>query len=210
MPRAICLLPFILLAGCGTAETDSSKSNSVDPAITAALADPILTDPELDGRANRDVLRPADEPLRAMVPPGEPSALRGSAAPTILARAEPAIAALPAFAACDRAVRYSYGWAAALPADLTLPAQARVAEAAGSDKGGCALRLIAWSAILTPEAVLETYRRAGKASGYAVSEASAANATILTGTRRDGAAFIATVAAGDGGSMVDFVTNRGR
>ena len=107
-------------------------------------------------------------------------------------------------------MRYSYGWAAALPADLTLPAEARVAEAAGSDKGGCALRLVAWSAALPPETVIDTYRRTAKASGFGLTEASAANATVLTGTRRDGAAFIATVAGGDGGSSVDLVTNRGR
>ena len=210
MSRAIFLLPLVLVSACGPAATDTTNNNQRDPAITAALADPILTDPELDGRANRDVLRPADEPLRAMVPPGAPSALRGSAPPTVLARATPAMVAMPAFATCDRTVRYSYGWAAALPVDLNLPAEAEVAEAAGSDAKGCALRLVAWSALLSPETVLENYRRTAKASGYGLTEASAANATVLTGTRRDGAAFIATVAADDGGSSVDLVTNRGR
>jgi hypothetical protein len=209
MSRALPLLLLALLTGCGSSPSGKANTSDVDPAVTSALADPLMADPQLDRRSNDGALRPADEPYRAMVPPGVPDPLRSGAAPTVVARAR--TLGGPGFADCDFSARYSYGWAARLPTDLTLPSEAQVAEAAGSDTPKCNLRVIAFSASTGPEAILDSYRRIAKAGGYTSSERKQGPATVLTATRsRDGAAFVASVTAPDGGSAVDLVTNRGR
>jgi hypothetical protein len=209
MPRLTPLLVLAILSGCSSSPPAKQNSGDVDPAITSALADPLMADPQLDRRSNDGALRPADEPYRAMVPPGSPNPLRGGAAPTVVARARSLIGT--GFSGCSFAVRYSYGWAARLPADLMLPAEAQVAEAAGSDAPTCNLRVIAFSASTGPEAILDSYRRIAKAGSYTSSELRQGPATVLTATRSaDGASFIASVTAPNGGSAVDLVTNRGR
>ena len=209
MRRALPLLLIALLSGCGSSPSGKANPNDVDPAVTAALADPLMADPQLDRRSNDGALRPADEPYRAMVPPGSPDPLRGRALPTVLARTR-AITG-NGFAGCSFDVRTSYGWAARLSPDLTLPAEAQVAEAAGSDTATCRLRLVAYSAPLASDAILDTYRRAAKAGGYAASERQQGPATVLTATRaRDGAAFLASVTPAGSGSSVDLADNRGR
>ena len=213
MTRIAAILTLTALAGCGSSPSATANSSNVDPAVTSALADPLMADPQLDRRANRDALRPADEPYQAMIPLGSPSSLRSDAPPTIVARARLAVAGdrAEAFKTCSFDVRYGFGWADRLSPELILPAEAQVAEAAGSDSTDCQFRLIAYSAALTPDAVLATYRRIAKSGGFASSEAVQGGATSLTATRkRDGAAFVATVSTGDGGSLVDLVSNRGR
>jgi hypothetical protein len=209
MPRLTPLLVLAILSGCSASPPAKPNGGDVDPAITAALADPLMADPQLDRRSNDGALRPADEPYRAMVPPGSSDPLRGGAAPTVVARAR--TLAGGGFADCSFSVRYSYGWAARLPADLTLPPEAQVAEAAGSDAPMCSLRVIAFSASTGPEAILDSYRRIARAGRYTSSEHKQGPATVLTATRSaDGASFIASVTAPDGGSAVDLVSNRGR
>jgi len=209
MLRSAPLILLAILAGCSSSPSTQPNGNDVDPAIGAALADPLMADPQLDRRSNDGALRPADQPFQALVPPGAPSPLREGAAPTVVARAQALVG--PAFADCSFVVRYSYGWAARLPADLTLPSEAQVAEAAGSDMPKCSLRVIAFSSSAGPEAMLDSYRRVAKTGGYTTSERKRGPATVLTATRaRDGAAFVASVTAPDGGSAVDLVSNRGR
>lgn len=211
MHRLVTVSVFALLAACGTAPVPETTENAVDPAITAALADPIMADPQLDRRANRDVLRPDDEPYRAMIPPGSPQVARKTGAATLAARTEPDMrGANGAFARCDRNVRYSYGWAADLPSAVPLPPEAAVAEGAGSDATDCRLRLIAYSAALTPEALIGRYRNVARAAGFELRETAKGGAITITALRRDGAAFVARIEPDDSGSVVDLAVNRGR
>jgi hypothetical protein len=209
MPRPTLLMLVAILTGCSSSPPTKPNGSDVDPAIGSALADPLMADPQLDRQSNDGMMRPADQPFQAMVPPGAPSPLREGAAPTAVARAQALVGT--SFADCSFAVRYSYGWAARLSADLTLPSEARVAEAAGSDTPRCKLRIIAFSAATGPEAIIDSYRRIAKAGGYVASERRQGPATVLTATRAsDGAAFVASITAPDGGSAVDLVSNRGR
>lgn len=209
MRRLTAAVIMALLSGCDGSPSARSNSNDIDPAITSALADPLMADPQLDGRSNKGALRPADQPYQAMVPAGMPDPLRSDAAPTVLARARPVLDRN--FGRCDFGVRYSYGWAARLSSDLALPPEARVAEAAGSDATGCRLRLIAYSTPTGPEAAADVYRRIAKAGGYTLSERTLGPATVISAAREaDGAAFVASITAPDGGSAVDLASNRGR
>jgi hypothetical protein len=209
MRYAFPLLVLAALSACGASPSGKAGGNDVDPAIASALADPLMADPALDRRSNNGALRPADQPFHAMVPPGVPDPLRGDAAPGVLARLRSAMA--DGYAGCRFDVAYSYGWAARLSPELALPPEAQVAEAAGNDTPKCALRLVAWSASLTPEAVLDIYRRTAKSAGYALLESKQGSATVLTARRaRDNAAFVASVTSASGGSAVDLASNRGR
>ncbi|UVO55024.1 hypothetical protein [Sphingomonas sp. SUN039] len=209
MPRTLLLLPLALLSGCGSSPSGKANASDVDPAVTAALADPLMADPQLDRRSNDGALRPADEPYRAMVPPGSPDPLRDDAPPTLLARVRPAMG--DGFTGCGVDVAYSYGWAARLSPDLTLPAEAQVAEAAGNDTAKCRLRLVAYSAPLTAEAILDSYRRTARTGGYTASERPKGPATVLTASRsRDGARFMVSVKPAGSNTTVDLADNRGR
>ena len=115
-----------------------------------------------------------------------------------------------AFVRCGNPLRYSYRWAAELPNELTLPPEAQVAEAAGSDTATCRLRLVAFASSASPEDVLGQYRAKARGAGYRTSETAQSGATMITARRRDGAAFIARIEPGNGGSVVDLATNRGR
>lgn len=203
-------LLFASLAGCTQPDAAQREREVADPAIAMALANPIMTDPELLGPAHIDATRPPDRPYQALLPPGAPDPLRGNAAPTVVARMLPLMTGA-GFAACDRSVRYSFGWAAKLPPKLELPAAARVAEAAGSDRADCGLRLIAYDADKSPEAVIDSYRRQAAAAGYRITKSAQGPAKLLRADGTGAAAFlIVAYPAKAGGSSIDFATNRGR
>lgn len=207
---AFFALLFASLAGCTRPDVTAAERAAVDPAITMALANPIMTDPELLGPAHGDATRPPDRPYQALLPPGSPDPLRGDLAPTIVARIIPLLSGT-GFATCDRALRYSYGCAAKLPTALELPADGRVAEAVGSEGADCRLRLIAYDVGAAPASVLETYRRQAASAGYRVVERMQGPATLLRAQGAGAAAFVVAVfPAKGGGSSVDFATNRGR
>ena len=203
-------LLFALLTGCAKPDATQRDREVADPAIAVALANPIMTDPELLGPGHIGTTRPPDRPYQALLPPGTPDPLRGDAAPSVVARMLPLMTGA-GFAACDRSVRYSFGWAAKLPQKLELPAAARVAEAAGSDRADCRLRLIAYDADDPPEAVIDSYRRQAVAAGYRVTESAQGPAKLLRADGTGAAAFVVVAyPATAGGGSVDFATNRGR
>ncbi len=214
--RLLCLA--LLLVGCGTSPTRKpADANAVDPAVAAALADPLMTDPDLSAQANIDTLRPSDQPFQAPVPVGAPTSARPDATPTLGARAKAVTAAdrAEAFSSCDLGVAYSQRWVDRLPHDLALPAAAQVTEAAGSDTAACKLRVVSFVLPDAPDAALARYRAIARRSGYAIGETSDAGATILSARRSDGTAFVATIGTneggtGEGGSAIDLMTNRGR
>jgi hypothetical protein len=211
---ASSLIILVAVSSCTSAPSAENQANAVDPAIALALADPLMSDPQLDRRSNAGMLRPADQPNQALVPLGEPNTLRTGAAGTALARARAAIARLgiDRFAGCALDAPYGFGWADRLPDGLSLPETGRVSEAAGSDQGNCRLRVVSFASSDPPSATIAFYRRAAKAGGYRENQRSRGSATVIEATRsRDGAAFVVTIGAGvPDGSAVDLVSNRGR
>jgi hypothetical protein len=211
--RALTCIAVSGLAACGPPPTNTTVGD-IDPAVTTALSDPIMTDPQLESRADTDSLRPAPQPIQALAPPGEPDPLRGNAPPTVVARAGRMIAEHDAksFAGCNPAVSYTVGWSNRLPEGLALPADARVTEAAGSDSQSCGLRIVAFAAASAPTTMIDTYRRAAVSGGFTATEAHQGAITVVKARRAaDGAAFLATIGdATAGGSSIDLLTNRGR
>lgn len=221
MPRlfvpaaAICLA----LAACGGKDDAALNDidarlgkNDSDPALTMPLQDQIMVDPNLSQQANDDAVRPAERPVQTPIPPGEGGPSGGNPAQTLGSlAADQARIAKDRFNGCLLDVDYSAQWAERLPADLPLPAQSRVVEAAGSNNGSCALRAVTAIAPAAPNVVIGHYSAAAKRAGFRASTTRDGDNMMVAGWRpSDGAAFYAIIRADKAGTATDLVTNRGR
>lgn len=212
MKAAAVLL--LLMTACGSTgdgndldaiDNRMGGKGDADPALTSALEDQIMIDPTLSQQANEDAIRPPDRPADLLVPKlggVEPPAL-----PTLgSAMGNPA--SIPQFNGCSMDVRYSFTWATRLPAELSLPAKARVSEAAGSDRPACALRAVSFTLPVPPREAASYYRGVATRGGYTV-QAAGEDLTVSGVRAKDGAAFYAIIQPAKGGVSVDLVSNRG-
>lgn len=225
----------MLLAACGTAQPDDPLAaldaelgaDAGDPAVAAAIADPIMTDTTLASRANTNAVRPPPLPYTAPIPPSD-VARRGSTADAIArVPVEPAPAAsgdgCPECAAareaktlaelarpfagrCSDAIRYSHGWATRLPDGVPIIVNARVMEAAGVADGRCDLRIVRFWSDLPSERLVDWYFTRAQAAGYASGRAVDSVGQRLAGKRADGGRYALFVdPRDDGGSDVALV-----
>lgn len=230
-------LPLALAACGGPADNgdDSADANGVDPALASALQGQIMVDPQLSQQSNNDAVRPPGQPYSAGVPadgvaaygdgikPGDmlhapaPVPADKSCAACAASRNTVTLGALAAqqkdgrTAGCAADIQYSASWAQRLPADLPLYPQARVTEAAGTDGGKCALRVVSFSAPVTVQGMIDWYYTKAIRGGYTAEHQVDGDEHILGGTRdRDGGAYVLYVTPRpDGGSDIDFVANNG-
>lgn len=235
--RLLSILAPVALAACGggeqAAEADAG-GNIADPALTTALQDEIMVDPQLGRQANGDAIRPPNQPYSSGMPSDAVATNSGKIDGELLRAPEPVAAGeqcatcaasresmtLGGLAArqpdgsaskCAASVRYSAAWAQRLPKDLPLHPQARVTEAAGSTEGGCALRVVSFSAPQPLQAMLDWYYTKAVRAGYSAEHQLDGKEHILGGTRaRDDAAYVLYMTArADGGTDVDLVANKG-
>jgi hypothetical protein len=230
------LLLLLALTACGGApdNDESADANGVDPELASALQGQIMVDPQLAQQSNGDSVRPPGQPYSAGVP-GEGVAAGGGLKDGELMRAPAPVAADKNCGACTAAresvtlgglaerqkqggisgcasnLQYSAGWAQRLPADLPLYPQARVSEAAGTEGGKCALRVVSFSAPVTVQGMLDWYYTKAVRAGYTSEHQVDGEQHILGGTRdRDGGAYVLYVTPRpDGGSDIDLVANNG-
>ena len=211
--------------------TGNAQSSAGDPALTAALRDQIMVDPTLVEQANDDAIRPPTVPVSGAVPPdgiavaaqaaAEKDAVRAAPAPSgacpqcIAARRALTLGALAEAqggraGACAARVAYSAAWANRLPAGVPLYPDARIAEAAGADGNGCALRIVSFASRATVQRMLDWYYTKVSAAGYALGHQADGADHVLGGRSAAGGAFLAVVRArADGGSEVDLMVDAG-
>lgn len=212
----------------------NSTGNVRDPALMSALHDQIMVDPALAAKANGDAIRPPAQPYSAPVPVDK--------GPTRIAAATESETTKPApdpkgdcpqcktrrdsltlgalaerqtsrgASACAADVQYSTRWALRLPAELPLYPDARVTEAAGNDRNGCALRIVSFASAAPLKTVIDWYYTRASKAGYSGEHQADGEEHVLAGTRnRDGAAYaLFLTARGDGGTDVDLVASNGR
>ena len=244
MVRTIGFILFVFLplalAGCGgpgnanNMMSDAELGNVADPAVTAALQDPIMVDPQLGRQANGDAIRPPSQPYSGGVPDDavatngakvDTAGLIKAPAPTTgkdcpqckAARDSVTLGGIAArqsnarIKGCAGALKYSASWAQRLPADLPLYPQARVTEAAGAQGGKCALRVVSFSAAQPMDTLLDWYYTRATRAGYSSEHQVDGAQHILGGTRGrdDGAYVLFLTARKDGGTDVDLVANNG-
>ncbi|HEX8485276.1 hypothetical protein [Sphingomonas sp.] len=212
MRRLAFLLP-LAAAACGQAppEQDNLAAldaalidvNTGDPALTAALHDQIMVDPALAQSSNGNAVRPPPRPDPLAVPldsgtGGNP--IGGALTLGALA------AQVPGTAGCAATIGYSAMWATRLPAAFPLYPDAAVAEAAGNDRGGCALRIVSFAASAPPARTLAWYAARARANGYSVERT---GDTRVAGQRGPATYVVYAQPRTGGGSDVDLIVDGG-
>lgn len=226
---------LLLLAACGKsadAPTDldaldreltaANGPAAADPAIRQALRDPIMVDPALQQQSNANAVRPPDRPDPGAVPPDlaradpvDTAALRHAPPPAAgcsQCRARAGAYTLGALAATQPSTRrcagltYSARWATRLPPDLPLYPDARVAEAAGTATGPCAVRAVSFASAASAAKLIDWYFTRAAAAGYHAEHHADGGMQVLGGTRGTAAFVVYVTPRPGGGSDVDLVT----
>lgn len=219
----------LLLAGCGSEGPPPAAAES-DPAMSSALGEQIMVDPEMadqDGAAvaangGQITLPPEDrspeavEAARkqaaqlvggAIMPLPQPSS--GSAAAlseSVATAAQVAEAAQVARTDCSARVQYSNTWAARLPAALPVYPRGSVQEAAGIDADGCALRVVNFLTPVAPAEVMGFYYTAARRAGYGATYKVEGSEHVLGGRKRTLAYAVYARKLESGITEVDVVT----
>lgn len=230
-------LPLALAACSGNSSNDaddSASANGVDPALASALQQQIMVDPALGQQSNGDTVRPPGQPASGGVP-ADGVAAGGAVKDGDLMHAPAAVTADKNCKACAAAreattlgglaarssdartsgcaanLQYAAAWANRLPPDLPLYPQARVTEAAGTETGQCALRVVSFSSPQPMQAMLDWYYTKAVRAGYTSEHQVDGEEHILGGTRdRDSGAYVLFMTSRpDGGTDIDLVANNG-
>ena len=226
------VLPFALLAGCGDKAGDEAAGDAMDPATKQALNDELMTDPDLAGSneanaalsgtgnaaiPNIDKSPRAIEAARdraaelvggrsnMVFAPGA-KALGNNAAPSqaMVAAAKAAVA--PGGENCGDKVNYTTAWAAKLPATFPVYPRGNTQEAAGTDEGGCALRIVSFLTPVALDEVFAFYYTRARGAGYSVEHVTAAGDNILSGTKGNSAYVVYGRRLPEGVTEIDLVT----
>lgn len=209
---ATVLSAALLLAGCGGAKDAPAPAES-DPAVTGALGDQIMVDPNMSGndgaavaanggqielppqqRSPEAIQAARDE---AMVQAGgslksAPAPQTGAASSLVESAATAAQVAQDAKASsadCTKKAQYSATWAGKLPKDLPVYPRGAVQEAAGTDADGCRLRVVNFVSPVTPKDVVDFYFTKATAAGYGA-EYRMDGADHVLGGRKGGQAYV--------------------
>lgn len=230
--RLSSLLPLLVagtaLTACGGDRTSAPDARAkLDPAIAAALADPIMIDPDLasQNRGNAAVALdtfdpvPLDDTSPEAIAAAKSDAAR-LAGGMIKTAPEPAAsadelaaavtagqlaAALPgAPANCLDGIRYGYQWAASLPPALPIYPRGHVQEAAGDP--GCGLRAVVFTTPVDASGVTDFYYTRASAAGFTTERRRHGAVEALSG-QKGAAAFLVRVRPGANGlSEVELAT----
>jgi len=199
MKYAFILMPLLGTA-CSATKPADARDNETDPAIADALAGPVMSDMQMSGSASADALRPGEQPATLPVPIDARLDMAGA---STLGEVVTKARQDAGFAGCPPTLTYTAMFSLKLPEPLALPKEARLAEAAGSDGSGCALRIVRFAMPGAPATVRTRYEDLAKREGFVVTKAE----NSLTGARaRDGMAFRVETALSKDGTRVDLVT----
>lgn len=212
----------------------NASGSSRDPALMSALHDQIMVDPALTGQANADSIRPPAQPYSAPAAPdiAGGAAMHGAGTTSEVTKSAPApsdgcprcasardsltLGGLAArqqdrrTSACAPDIGYSTRWATRLPADLPLYPDARVSEAAGTEGGNCALRVVSFVSSASVQTIIDWYYTRATNAGYSADHEADDGDHVLAGTRGDAAYALFVSPRDGGGSDVDLVANNGR
>lgn len=213
--RTLALAGLFGLAACGggvennlSALDNELLGNGVDPALTSALEDQILVDPDLVQQSQPHSARPAEAPVQAQYP-GGPDAEQiirdaragGGATP-------PPSGGRGGVSRCGGDFAYGPEWARRLPAQFPLYPGATLTEAAGQDRGECRMRVVTFTTADPWSRVLEYYRSHAARAGFSAEQQRRGDAHVLGGVREN-AAYYLIVTPAERGTSVALIVNRG-
>lgn len=225
----MCLAAAGLLSGCAR-EAAPDAGDIRDPEVAAALADPLMTDPDLASQNRAGVALTGDGVPTALIPTEDISDENRAAAKAdaiaLLGASPPAAPVASgsdgaeaggtaqlswqrAFGAkaCANAANWSFSWAARMPAALPIYPRGHVQEALGSDSAGCVLRAVNFRTQVTASDVLDFYAAGARKAGLQTIHRASGDAHVLRG-KQGTAGFAVYVRPGpEGMTDVDLVTN---
>ena len=203
---------------------------SKDPALIAALHDQIMVDPQLVQHANAGAVRPAPRPDPGSIPPDDIGAPRDMSKPQDLKAAPAPTASCPdckaahgaltlgalaerqsqaSVAACSGSLSYATGWADKVPAALPLYPDARIAEAAGTDAKGCALRVVSFASVASIQRITDWYYAHATRAGYTANHRADGDERVLRGGKGSASFMLYLRPRPGGGTDADVVTAGG-
>lgn len=233
MAGRVTLAPItILLALAGCSREAAEQVKPVDPAISAALAGPLLTEPDLaamngagralTGTGVASALIPANlyTPEALEAARAEAKALFGGAVPaapaatgsdkarggqTALHSLRAAYGKLP----CEGAANWSAIWAARLPPPFAPYPRGHVEEALGADDAACHFRSVTYRIGVTPAEAVDFHAAQAKKGGLSVDHRADGDAHALVMARDSLSATIYVRPGPDGLTEVQIVTKGG-
>lgn len=228
----VSLIPVALLASCGDKNEDETAGDAMDPASEQALNDELTTDPDLAGRNEANAalsgtgnaaIPNVDKSPRAieaamsraaelvggrskLAPAPAAKSLGSKASPSkaMVAAAKAAVA--PGGENCGDKVDYTSAWAAKLPAAFPVYPRGNTQEAAGTDEGQCALRVVSFVTPVALDDVLAFYNTRAKTAGYNVEHVTSGGDNILSGTKGKSAYVVYGRRLQQGVTEIDLVT----
>lgn len=211
--RSAALAATFALAACGSEDANLAAldnellANGADPALTSALEDQILVDPNLVQQSHPNAVRPPETPVQAQYPSGpDPRVRRASAAEGSTSDEASAVTG-----SCAAELDYGPQWAGRLPAEFPAYPGGRVTEAAGSNSGDCRMRVVTFTTSDPYGRVLHHYRSAAARAGYTAEHQVRGADQVLGGVNRSSdAAYFVIVTPVRNGSEVAFIVNKGR
>lgn len=227
-------LPLVLaLSGCGDSKPADGAAGDQDPALTGALGDQIMVDPDLATQNRGNAALTGGGPATGEIPnekrtpefiaaakaeaaklaggaiqvaPAAGSAGEGSSAETVGQLAD----VLPGNGAdCAAKVDYSAGWAVKLPQALPVYPRGHVQEAAGTDRDGCRLRVVNFLTPVGVEDVVNFYYTRARASGFDAEHRMEGGDHVLGGSKGSAAYMVHARKLENGLTEVDLVANGG-
>jgi len=213
-PNAVRFAPLaalLALAACGLGGEGNAvaDANEADPALTSALNDQILVDPDLATQSNRTAIRPAAQPPQAPYP--VPAAAKDGAAAQPASYPEGSGAAGGQGCSDPERFHYDAGWAKRLSPDFPLYPGASVVEAAANNSGECRTRAVTFRTADGWQRVLDWYHTRAVRAGYSSEHQIRQGDHVLAGANGpDGGAFYLIVTPREDHTQVALIANKSR
>lgn len=223
MTARLALILLLALAACGKGSPIPERAEQRDPAIVAALADPIMIDPDLVSQNRGNAALSLDSFAAIPLDAASPEAIAAAQAdasrlsggliktapepsgddppfPPAVSAGEVARALAGSPAGCVDGLRYGYGWADGLRPDLPIYPRGHVQEAAGN--AACGLRVVIFTTPVEAAGVIDFYFTRASSGGYSAQRRRADEVDILSGAK-GGAAYLVRVSNLGGLSQVE-------
>jgi hypothetical protein len=217
--RSAALAGLLALAACSrggdennlAAMDNSLIGNSADPALTSALEDQILVDPNLVQQTHPNSARPPETPVQAQYPAdnGAAGSAPGVGGTRQATAANAGSGGPPMPSACGVPFASGDQWASRLPAEFPTYPGGHVTEAAGADHGDCHMRVVTFTTADPYVRVLDHYRGLAGRAGFSAEQQRRGGDQVLGGTRGE-AAYYLIVTPTQSGSDVALIVNNGR
>jgi hypothetical protein len=222
-----------LLAGCTANPDNADGDGALDPSGEQALNEDLMTDPDLAGsnEANAALSGSSDGALPTIDSSPEaiaaaremagklvggtdqiktvptPSALASTDTGTPAMRQAAQAVIEPGGKNCGEMVEMSNSWSAKLPETFPIYPRGGTMEAAGTDEGECALRVVTFRSPVPLNDVLSFYHTRAVSNGYTSEHVRSGGDNILSGTKGKSAYVVYGRRMPSGLTEIDLITS---